>query len=142
MPKVPDAGESGAPPSGHNNTDDATAGETSDITMAITYGAATRLAEPRLALAVQWADWLGLVGNVPTPKLQSFIREHDLQVDFFNEGRTEPAERLSQITDGSRFDAERKILVGTNDEERIAAEAEWEFVQFEEAARKAGWEIA
>ncbi|MFA9518248.1 hypothetical protein ACERIT_13705 [Halopenitus sp. H-Gu1] len=120
-------------------------GGADDITLALTYGAMKRLEDPRLASADanQWADWIGVVGDVQAPVLTGFQREHGLDLDFFNGGGMEPAERLADIDEHSMFYAERMILVGeTEAEKRIANTAGWEFIPLEEAAKKADWSLS
>jgi len=118
-------------------------GEVDDMTMAITYDAVTRLEDPAFVLtsARGWADWVGIVGEVAAPVINSFQREHDIDADFFNGTGTGPAERIGNVTETSMFYAKRMVVVGTDGDEWIAEEAGWEFVPFEEAAEKAGWTV-
>jgi hypothetical protein len=115
-----------------------------DTTLALTYGAASRLDDPQLVVAAarEWADWVGIVGEVSAPVITKFQREHGIDADFFNGTGTGPAERLAGIGETSMFFAERMVVVGTPDEAWIAEESGWEFVPFEEAAEKAGWTTA
>lgn len=114
-----------------------------DMTMALTYGAATRLADPAavFASAREWADWVGLVGDVSAPDIHMFQRDHDVEADFFNGTDVGPVERLQNVTETSKFYANRLVVVGPPADERIASAADWEFVPLAEAAEKAGWEL-
>jgi hypothetical protein len=114
----------------------------SDMTMAFTYRAMKRLADPRVALgdAEGWTDWLGLVGDVDVHVLNKFQRERALDLDFFNGSGTGPAERLAEVDERSMFFADRMVVVGRPDEEWIADRAGWEFVPLDHAAGEAGWE--
>ncbi|WP_336345249.1 DUF7124 domain-containing protein [Halalkalicoccus ordinarius] len=117
-------------------------GGADEMTMAFTYRAAKRLADPGFVFAsAAWADWVGLVGEADAHVLNKFQRENGIDADFFNGSGTGPAERLAEITEMSMFFAERMVLVGTAEEEWIAEEAGWEFVPVETAAEKAGWEL-
>jgi hypothetical protein len=120
-------------------------GGADEMTMSLTYEAAKRLANPRSAVADarQWADWIGIVGDVEAFVLNKFQRDETLDLDFFNGSGTGPGERLREIDRHSMFYAERMVVVGIEGEdEAIAAEADWEFVPLSEAASKAGWELS
>ncbi len=114
-----------------------------EMTMAITYEAINRLADPRhvIADARGWADWVGMVGTVSTPAIRKFQRDNTIELDFFGGSETGPAQRLADITTESMFYADRMVLVGVEDNESIADAADWEFIPLETAAEKAGWEI-
>jgi hypothetical protein len=116
-----------------------------DMTMAITYKAVQRLEDPSGALneARGWTDWIGIVGKVPTPQINKFQREHQVDADFFNGSGTGPGERLASIDRNSMFFAERMVVVGVaGEDEPIAATADWEFVALSDAAEKAGWRLS
>lgn len=118
-------------------------GEADDMTMALTYNAVTQLEDPAFVItsARAWADWIGIVGEVEAPVINSFQREHQIDADFFNGTGTGPAERLANVTETSMFYAKRMAVVGTEADEWIAEEADWEFVPFEDAAEKSGWTV-
>jgi hypothetical protein len=119
------------------------AADPDDMTMAFTYGAVGRLADPAAAVAdaERWCDWLGLVGDVSAHVLNKFQRERRLDLDFFNGSGTGPAERLAEVDERSMFFADRTAVVGLPGEEWIAERADWEFVPLEHAAGEAGWEL-
>ncbi|MFB6161208.1 MAG: hypothetical protein ABEJ61_08540 [Haloferacaceae archaeon] len=119
-------------------------GGADDMTMALTYRAATRLADPGrvFADASRWADWIGIVGDVDAHVITKFQRDHAVDADFFNGTGTGPVERLRGVDERSMFYADRMAVVGVADaDERIAAAAGWEFVPLAEAAEKAGWTL-
>jgi len=118
-------------------------GGVDDMATAYTYEAIQRLDDPRIALAEtnEWSDWIGLVGDVPAHAINSFLREHQLDIDFFNGSGDGPAERLAAIGEHSMFYSERMVVVGTEGEEWIAEDAGWEFVDLADAAESAGWEL-
>ncbi len=117
-------------------------GGADDMTMAVTYEAAKRLADPGLVFAgATFADWIGIVGEVDAHVINTFQRSHGVDADFFNGTGTGPGERLAEITEMSMFFAERMVVLGCEDEEWIAKEAGWEFLDIETAAEKAGWEL-
>jgi hypothetical protein len=115
-----------------------------EMTMALTYRAAKRLAHPASAFsdAGAWADWVGIVGRVDTPVINRFQRQNGVDADFFSGTGTGPGERLAEIGPRSMFYAKRMVVVGVaGEDERVAAAADWEFVPLEEAAEKAGWTL-
>jgi hypothetical protein len=118
-------------------------GGVDDMTVAFTYRAARRLADPAAAVAdaSSWADWIGIVGDVPAHVINKFQREHVIDADFFNGSGTGPGERLAEIGPNSMFYAERMVVVGVPDEEGVAEAADWEFVPLAEAAEGAGWTL-
>lgn len=145
-----ESGGSGAGATVSNAPDDAEpmaegphGGGVDDMTMALTYNAVTQLADPQLVVvsAREWADWVGIVGDVSAPVITKFQREHRIDADFFNGTGTGPAERLANIGKTSMFYAERLAVVGTPEDEWIAEEAGWEFVPLEKAAEKADWDL-
>ncbi|WP_247001154.1 DUF7124 domain-containing protein [Halosolutus gelatinilyticus] len=115
-----------------------------DMTMAFTYGAARRLEHPeRVFAGSAWADWIGIVGDVPVHVIGKFQRERGIDADFFNGTGTDPGERLAQIDRNSMFYADRTVVVGCEGaDEPIAEAAGWEFVPLSKAAAKAGWSLA
>ena len=120
-------------------------GDADDMTMALTYEAATRLAHPATAFAEagRWADWVGIVGDVGAPVINKFQRDNGVDADFFNGSGTGPGERLAEIDRRSMFFAERMVVVGVEGrDEPIARAADWEFVPLSRAAEKAGWELS
>jgi len=118
-------------------------GGVDEMTLALTYNALSALSDPRLVVASarDWADWIGIVGDVSAPVITRFQREHGVDADFFNGTGDGPVERLAEIDETSMFYAERLAVVGTSDDEWIADEADWEFVPLETAAEKAGWKL-
>lgn len=118
-------------------------GGADEMTLALTYNALSALSDPRLVVvsARDWADWIGIVGDVSAPVITRFQREHGVDADFFNGTGDGPAERLAEVDETSMFYAERLAVVGTPDDEWIAEEADWEFVPLETAAEKAGWTL-
>lgn len=119
-------------------------GGVDDVTMALTYGAARRLASPArvFASAGGWCDWIGVVGDVPAHVVQKFQRDAGVDADFFNGSGTAPGERLAGIDRNSMFYAARMLVVGLEGEDEPVAEtAGWEFVPLSEAAKAADWDL-
>jgi hypothetical protein len=153
MPGVPDADEAeseepterttGTETHSHQHHDEDAGGE-HDLTTAFTLAALTELADPAavVAEAGTWSDWVGVVGEVDAPTLNTFLRREAVDNDFFN-GVEAPTERLKRIANpGSAFYSERLVLVGTEDQAEIAAAAGWEFEAVRPTAEEAGWELA
>lgn len=119
-------------------------GDADDMTLAFTYGAATRLDEPQQAFAdaERWADWVGIVGDVEAHVINKFQRDRGVDVDFFNGTGTGPGQRLADVDERSMFFAERLVVVGVEGrDEPIAEEAGWEFVPLATAAEEADWAL-
>ncbi|ELY53347.1 hypothetical protein C493_14168 [Natronolimnohabitans innermongolicus JCM 12255] len=119
------------------------ASDPDDMTLAFTYRAINRLADPQYAVADArgWSDWIGIVGTVSTPAIRKFQRDTGIDIDFFGGSETGPAERLADITPESMFYADRMVLVGTAGDDEIADAADWEFVPLETAAENADWAV-
>lgn len=119
-------------------------GGVDDMTIAFTYDALRRIANPAavFADASAWADWIGIVGDVDTHHITSFQRTHALDADFFTGSGTSSSERLRDIDRTSMFYAERMVVVGiAESDEAIAEAADWEYVPLESAAEKADWDL-
>ena len=113
-----------------------------EMTLALTYEAAKALADPSAAFAdaTRWADWIGIVGDVPAHTLNKFQRDNHVDLDFFNGAGLEAAERLADVDERSMFYAERLVLVGREGQRALAERAGWEFIPLSDAAEKAGWD--
>lgn len=117
--------------------------ETHDLTTAFTLAALRRLENPAgvVSEARSWSDWVGVIGAVDAPTLNTFLRRKTVDIDFFN-GAGPPEDRLERIAaEASAFHSERLVLVGTTEQADMAAEAGWEFQGLEETAATAGWEL-
>ncbi len=141
-----ESGESGGETTAETDNEEASGPHgrgADDMTLAVSYEAAKRLADPEVvfAEAAGWADWVGIVGDVDAPVINKFQRDNRLDLDFFNGTGTSPEERLAEVDKFSMFFAERMVLVGVEGEEHIAEAADWEFVSLTEAAEAAGWEF-
>jgi hypothetical protein len=114
-----------------------------DLTTAISFRALERTKTPGavVADANTWSDWVGVVGDVSGPELNTYFRNHSIDVDFFNDVSDGPAERLAAIDEGHHFYSERRVLVGLPEEREWAEAAGWEFQPFEETAEEAGWNL-
>ncbi|MFW5938342.1 MAG: DUF7124 domain-containing protein [Halanaeroarchaeum sp.] len=114
-----------------------------DLTTAITVRALERTKTPGavVADANTWSDWVGVVGERSGPALNTYFRNHSIDVDFFNDVSDGPAERLAAIDEGHHFYSERRVLVGLPEEREWAEAAGWEFQPFAETAEEAGWTL-
>lgn len=140
-----DTGEASGADDGETGVPEASGphgGDVDDMTMALTYRALKRLADPQrvIADARAWADWIGIVGDVESFVINKFQRDHRIDVDFFNGSSQGPAERLADVDETSMFYAERLVVVGLPEESWMADPPEWEFVPLSEAAEKADWD--
>lgn len=118
-------------------------GGADDMTTAFTLNALQRLENLQLALSDtnQWSDWIGIVGDVNAHVINKFQRDNQIDADFFNGTGTGPGERLADIDTHSMFYSKRMVVIGCDDEEWIAEEADWEFVPLEDAAEGADWDL-
>lgn len=120
-----------------------TADATDELTTAFTFEALTHVRNPQAVVndARTWSDWVGVVGDVDAPTLNTFLRRNQVDIDFFNGARS-PADRLRQVTnEADTFHSERLVLVGVNGQEDVAEAAGWEFQPLEPTAEEAGWEL-
>ncbi len=116
---------------------------THDLTTAFTLAALTQLENPArvVAEARSWSDWVGVVGEADAPTLNTFLRRQNVDIDFFN-GVATPGERLARVASaGSAFHSDRLVLVGSEGQEEIATEADWEFEGIVSTAEEAGWTL-
>jgi len=141
-PETSDPSSQPARAGGDEHASPEAATEAAEMTTVFTYEALSAVADPVVVVAQTrgWSDFVGVVGDVSMPVINQFLREHELDVDFFNGTGTGPAERLREVTPESMFFAERMVVVGRPGENWIAEEADWEFVPLADAAEKAGWE--
>ena len=114
-----------------------------DLTTAISLAALKRTESPSavVAEANTWSDWVGVVGAVSGPALNNYFRQNNVDVDFFNDVRGDPADMMRAIDEGHHFYSERRVLVGLPDEKEWAEAAGWEFQPFEKTAERAGWTL-
>jgi len=117
-------------------------GGSSDMALAFELEALKALADPQAVFtgARQWTSYVGVISEEPTYVVTNFTRKHRIRQDFFSGPRSRE-ESLSNIK--TQFDSERYVLVGTNeDDETLANETDWEYVDVETAADAADWELA
>ena len=115
--------------------------ETTTLTFEL--AALRRTADPARAFRSTrgWATNVGIVSDEPTYVVTNFARREGIELAF-NSGRHDLYESLVRIRGQPEHEAERYVLVGTDevDEERVK-ELGWELVPIEEAAEKAGWKL-
>jgi hypothetical protein len=113
-----------------------------DMTLAFELEALKGLRDPQAVFtdARQWTNYVGVVSDKPTYVVTNFTRKHRIRQDFFSGPRSRE-ESLVNIKD--QFDTARHVFVGTEPEdEDLAAETDWEFVDLETAANAADWKLA
>ena len=114
----------------------------SDMTLAFELAALKELASPEAVFddARGWSEYVGVVSEKPTYVVTNFTRKNRIRQDFFS-GPRGKAESLEGVKD--QFDTERYVFVGSSDEdEQLAEEVGWEYLDVEEAAEAADWIIA
>ena len=89
----------------------------------------------------RWATNVGIVSDDPTYVVTNFARQEGIDLAF-NSGRHGLYESLVRIRGQPEHEAERYVLVGTDEvDEESVRELGWEFVPIEETAEKAGWKL-
>ena len=117
-------------------------GGSGDMTLAFELEALKALHSPDAVFtdARQWTNYVGVISNKPTYVVTNFTRKHRIRQDFFS-GPRDRKESLLNIKD--QFDSERHVFVGVDEEdEALAEETGWEYVDVETAAEAAEWELA
>ncbi|WP_135823882.1 DUF7124 domain-containing protein [Halorussus ruber] len=90
--------------------------------------------------ARRWSQYVGVVSDKPTYVVTNFTRKNRIRQDFFS-GPKGKGESLESVRE--QFDTDRHVFVGTTDEDReLAEQQEWEYLDVEEAAEAAEWELA
>jgi hypothetical protein len=116
-------------------------GGSSDMTLAFDLAALKRLAYPDRVFqdARQWSEYVGVVSEDPTYVVTNFTRKHRIRQDFFSGPRSR-AESLENVK--AQFGTDRHVFVGVDDEdEALAEEVGWEFLDVEDAAAAAEWQL-
>jgi hypothetical protein len=116
-------------------------GGNSDMTLAFDLEALKRLAYPDRVFqdARQWSEYVGVVSEQATYVVTNFTRKHRIRQDFFSGPRSR-AESLDNVQ--AQFGTDRHVFVGVDDEdEALADEVGWEFLDVEDAAGAAEWEL-
>ena len=117
-------------------------GGNSDMTLAFELEALKRLRSPDSVFtdARQWTEYVGVISEKPTYVVTNFTRKHRIRQDFFSGPRTRE-ESLVNIK--QQFESDRYVFVGTTEEdEQLAEETGWEFVDVEAAAQAADWQLS
>ncbi|MEF8772543.1 DUF7124 domain-containing protein [Halodesulfurarchaeum sp.] len=137
-PAVESGGESCEAPE-HDDEEE----ETHELTTAFTVDALTHLENPAhvVSEARAWSDWIGVVGDVDAPTMNTFLRRKEIDIDFFN-GAAGPQDRLARVArEGSAFHSDRLVLVGVQGQEELTTDQDWEFEELESTAAEAGWTV-
>ena len=117
-------------------------GGSGDMTLAFDLAALQRLADPSEVFsdARRWTEYVGVVSEEPTYVVTNYTRKHRIRQDFFS-GPKEKGESLENVRE--QFDTERHVYVGDSEADReLAAETGWEYLDLEDAAEAADWDIA
>jgi len=116
-------------------------GGSTDMTLAFDLDALQRLAYPDRVFqdARQWSEYVGVVSEDPTYVVTNFTRKHRIRQDFFSGPRSR-AESLENVR--AQFGTERHVFVGVDGEDaELADDVDWEFLDVEDAAAAADWEL-
>jgi len=116
-------------------------GGNSDMTLAFDLAALKQLAYPDRVFqdARQWSEYVGVVSEDPTYVVTNFTRKHRIRQDFFSGPRSR-AESLENVQ--TQFGTDRHVFVGVDDEdEALAEQVGWEFLDVEDAAAAAEWQL-
>lgn len=111
------------------------------MTLAFELEALKQLAEPDTVFTNtrQWSSYVGVVSEKPTYVVTNFTRKKRIRQDFFS-GPRGKQESLTNVK--QQFDTNRHVFIGTTDEdEALAEETGWEYLDIEAAAEAAEWEL-
>ncbi|WP_436900433.1 DUF7124 domain-containing protein [Halovenus halobia] len=117
-------------------------GGNGDMTLAFELAALKELRAPDSVFtdARQWTNYVGVISEKPTYVVTNFTRKHRIRQDFFSGPRSRE-ESLENIKE--QFDSERYVFVGTESaDEELAGKTGWEYVNVEDAAEAASWQLA
>ena len=113
-----------------------------EMTLAFELTALKELADPGAVFddARRWSKYVGVVSDKPTYVVTNFTRKNRIRQDFFS-GPKGKGESLESVRE--QFDTDRHVFVGTTDDDReLAEEYDWEFLDVEDAAEAAEWQLA
>jgi hypothetical protein len=111
-----------------------------EMTLVIGFAALRRLSDPMVAVedAGRWTASVGIAAD-DYDELQMFLDQEDVEPDFVT-GERGVIGGLVAVR--QRMTTDRHVFVGTTDEARTTAEAVgWEYLDIEEAAVKAEWNL-
>ncbi|WP_440763554.1 DUF7124 domain-containing protein [Natronorubrum sp. DTA7] len=114
----------------------------SDMTLAFELEALKELASPESVFedARGWTEYIGVVSEKPTYVVTNFTRKNRIRQDFFS-GPRGKAESLEGVKE--QFDTDRYVLIASSEEdEQLAEEVGWEYLDVEDAAEAADWIVA
>ncbi|OVE84660.1 DUF7124 domain-containing protein [Natronolimnobius baerhuensis] len=114
----------------------------SDMTLAFELEALKEVASPENVFedARGWTEYIGVVSEKPTYVVTNFTRKNRIRQDFFS-GPRGKAESLEGVKD--QFQTDRYVYVGVTDEdEQLAEQVDWEYLDVEDAAEAADWILA
>lgn len=112
------------------------------MTLVFELVALERLADPRVAVeeARTWAAHVGAVSDEAPERISRVAVREGFRLDF---ATTATGESGGLGVLRQQYPTWRHLVVGTADEHRTAARSHgWEYLDIEEAAGKAGWDLA
>lgn len=112
-----------------------------EMTLVLDLAALRRLSDPAAAVedARRWTAGVGVVGE-DHDDLRAFLDREGVEPGFVS-GERGLIGGLAAVR--QRVTTDRHVFVGATDEARTTAEAVgWEYLDVEEAATKAGWDLA
>lgn len=113
-----------------------------ELTLVFTLPVVERLADPAATIddARRWSTIVGVIADDAPDAVTGALERADADPDFVS-GRKGTTGSLAAVR--QRFSTDRYVVVGTDDRVRRTAQAlGWEYLPLEEAAAKAGWELA
>jgi hypothetical protein len=116
-------------------------GGSGDMTLAFELSALQALGDPNAVFneARRWSEYVGVVSEEPTYVVTNFTRKRRIRQDFFS-GPKGKGESLASVRE--QFGTDRHVFVGTTQGDRkLAADHDWEYLDIEDAAEAAGWEL-
>lgn len=112
------------------------------VTVAFSLDALEQLERPHAVFdqTQGWARSVGIVSDRPVHAQTSYARTHGLDYGFHSGPRT-LRDSLSVIGARPEQEADRYLLIGTEDESSAVEGIPWEFLSITEAAEAAGWTL-
>lgn len=112
------------------------------VTVGFTLAALERLKHPAAVFAQTrgWARSVGIVSDRPVPAQTGFARREGIDYGFHS-GPRGLLESLPAVRVRPEHEADRYVLIGTEEDPEAVAARGWEYLTIEAAAEAAAWRL-